>query len=182
LESWEAGDILVRSILSQFFIIALHQIGVPRWNRVTIDRHQRIRRLTPGQLFADSLLNLNQRFHHLQPDDSPIGFGQIALEGLAQNPRALTGAGDVIPEVGQIDHVFDIPQAVRPGAEAVACDGARLLTGGIGQKTVPIIVEIAACAATFATGSTAIPSIIGESTPTLIAPGRVATSVWVRLI
>ena len=94
-----------------------NKIGVPDRDRVSVDGHQRIGRLTASQFLGQTVADFEQRLHDLHLYHCPIGFRSLALQSLAQQARVFAGSSHLVAQVWEVDDLFNFAQTIRPWPE-----------------------------------------------------------------
>jgi hypothetical protein len=113
------------------FVVAADELGVAARDGVTVERDQGILGGTPGEFLADLVSDFDEGLEHLELDVGPVGLGLAALVLDADASGLVAGVGDLGTELGGIDELFDVAEAVGPLGEIVAGEGSGIASGGV---------------------------------------------------
>src|SRR5439155_6864288 len=145
-------------VLAKLFVVPTHKGRVTAGDRITVDGRQGIVGVSPRQLIGDAGANFEQRSDYLQTHDCPIGLFLIAFEVLPHESGALAGSSDLVAQVGEFQHLFDIAQAIGPRAKVRAGEGTTVRMSIIIQKAIKVSEEFTtgpSCVGTTASSGTA---------------------------
>src|SRR5439155_3910456 len=120
-----------------------------------------------------------QRCHYLQTHDCPIGLLVLAFEILPHESGALAGSGDLVAQVRELKHLFDIAQAVGPGAKVCASERTTVRMSIIIQKAIEVSEEFTTGPASVGTTASIGAATLG-SLPGFIA--RLVSRLLTRLL
>src|SRR2546426_2833355 len=129
-------------VLAKLFVVTTHKGGVTGRDRITVDRRKGVGGVAASQLIRDAGADFEQRCHYLQTHDGPIWFLLIAFEVLPHESGALAGSSDLVPQVGEFQHLFDIAQAIGPRAKVRAGEGTAVRERVIIQKAIEISEKV----------------------------------------
>src|SRR5947209_8647249 len=137
------------TVLAQLFVVAADEVGVAVGDWVAVNWDQGVAGFAAGQFIGDASTDFQKRFHDLQLNYGPIGFFALTCVFLPGQAGAFAGDRDAVAQFGNINHFFNIAQAICPLSKIVAGNGTSKGRALFIEEAIPVAAETATDVAAF---------------------------------
>jgi hypothetical protein len=106
----------------QSFIISAHAFGELRRHGISVDRDQRVGRLTAAHFFGDPIAQLIDWLRHKGFQLIPVGHFRMSFEFFAGSTNAIANPRCLCPQFRIVEQFLDVAHPIRPLPESFAGD------------------------------------------------------------